>query len=111
MKYQPKTLGLFQAAGLILYVSIFAFAFQFFQQWADAKNFEPTSPLFPIIAFLLAFIISAIICSSIMFAYPVRLFFVGNRNAAFRTILWSLGWLLTFFIIFLIIFFLFINKF
>src|SRR4051812_42757109 len=105
MKYSPKTIGLFQAGGLILYVSFFAFAFQFFQQWADAKNFEPTSPLFPIIGFLLAFIISAIICSSIMFAYPIKSFFDGRKYLAYKIILWSLGWLLIFFILFLIIFF------
>ena len=102
MKFPPRTTGLLQAAGLTLYVSLFAMAAREFQQWVAAQAVKP-EPILGIILFLLAFIISAIICSAIIFAYPLFLFFGNKKDDAVKIILWSVCGLILFFVSFLII--------
>ena len=96
MKFLSRTIGLFQAAGITLYVSVFAIAFQLFEQWFQTQGIQPQPPL-GIVLFLLAFIISALICASIVFAYPISLFFGNKKDEAVKIILWSLAWLIIFF--------------
>ncbi|HZS42961.1 MAG TPA: hypothetical protein VFA52_01955 [Candidatus Paceibacterota bacterium] len=109
MKYSHKTIGLFQAAGIILYVSFFASVIQMFSQ-SPLKNVE-LGPFLAIIIFLLAFIVSAVICGSIFLAYPLTLFFDNKKKEAYRIVVWSLGWLIFFFLIVLIIVLLLISNF
>ena len=92
MKYTPLTVGFLQAAGLACYVSLFALIVE----WARVQDMHPEPPL-GIILFLLAFVISASVCASLMFAYPASLFFANKRGEALRTIFWSLVWLVLFF--------------
>ena len=100
MKFSPRILGLFQAAGLTLYVSIFAITGHLIEQWLKAEGIQLQPPL-AIIIFLLAFIISAIVSASIVFAYPIFLFFGNEKDEAVRVVLWSLGWLIVSFAAFL----------
>ena len=103
MKLPSRTIGLFQAAGLVFYVSSFALTVNQVQQWLASKGIQP-QPVVGITFFLLAFIISAIICASIVFAYPAFLFFENKKNEAVKIILWSLTWLIFFFIAFLAVY-------
>jgi Na+-driven multidrug efflux pump len=102
MKYPSQTAGLFQAAGLTVYVAVFAFMARCFVAWSAAYNFEPEPPL-GIVIFLLAFIISATICASIMFGYPASLFFANKKKEAVHVVLWSIGWLSLFLSILLVV--------
>jgi hypothetical protein len=88
----PKLVGFIQAAGLTLYISLFAFFVQQGQNWFLAHHVQ-LNPASGIMLFLLLFIISAIICASIMFAYPLTLFFNGDRGQGIKIALWSLIWL------------------
>ncbi len=101
MKYSSRAIGLFQAAGLTLYVSLFASCAYFIGQWAEVQGIKP-APVVAMIIFLLAFVISAAISGSIMFGYPAFLFFGNKKDEAIKIILWSLVWLVAIFIIFLV---------
>ncbi len=96
MKSTARTIGFLQAVGVALYVSFFAVAVRTIGQWSEMHKTQP-SPVFGIILFLLAFIISGIICISMLFGYPAYLFFGNNKSNAVKTILWSLAWLVIFF--------------
>ena len=96
MKYAPRTIGFLQAAGLALYVSLFAITIQ----WVKAQDIQPQE-VFAIILFLLAFIISAVIGTSLILVYPISLFFSNKRTEAIKIVVWSLVWLIVFFAIFL----------
>lgn len=98
-KMSPKTIGLLQAFGLALYVTIFAFAVQSFQMWLKGFGVQ-INPALSIIMFLLAFIISALACSAIAFGYPITLFFDSKKQEAMRVVLWTGIWLIFFFILF-----------
>lgn len=73
MKFSPKISGIIQAAGVTLYVSIFVLLIQNTQQWL-AEHHAQQHPILTIILFLLAFIISALVCGSIIFTKPVLLY-------------------------------------
>jgi len=75
----PFKIGLFQALGLTLYVSLFASVVRTLGE----TNINP-DPIFVIIAFLLAFIISATICTSIALVYPLDLFFSDRKKEALQ---------------------------
>ena len=99
MNRSNKIIALYQALGLILYVSLFAFSVSKLQQWAWLQALPP-APALNITIFLLVFIISAVVCSSIMFAYPAMLFFGNRKDEAIKIVLWSLAWIILFLIIF-----------
>lgn len=92
MKTSPRVIGLIQASGLALYVGLFAALIQQIQNW-----FPPTGVQLPpgmgIVLFLLAFVISALICGSLILGYPILLFSSGKHREAVKIVLWSLLWL------------------
>lgn len=92
MKTSPQFTGFLQAAGLAFYVMIFATCVQQVQSWFLLRAVQP-GPVMSIVLFLLAFVISALICSSLILGYPILLFSEGKRREAVRTVLWSLLWL------------------
>ncbi len=102
MKYSPASIGLFQAAGLTAYVSIFALLVQSVQQITILRNLN-LPPVLGITIFLMTFIISALICGSIALLYPTELMLAGNKKEALRIIFWTLGWLVVFFLIMIIL--------
>jgi hypothetical protein len=99
MSSSPKTRGLIQAASITLYVSLFATSVQSAQRWLIEHHIQQ-HPILSIILFLLVFIISTLICGSIIFTKPILLFFDGKRAEALKIVLWSLLWLIGFFVIF-----------
>jgi hypothetical protein len=96
MKKTPTVVGLMQAVGLALYITLFATIATYAGNSNLGINIQP--PL-AIIVFLMAFIISASICFSIAFVYPIKLFFEDKKREAVQTILWMIGWLLVLFVI------------
>ncbi len=101
-KYPLRAIGLFQAAGLTLYVSIFAVIVELMQEWVRRVNVTP-SPIVPMVLFLLAFIVSGLICSVIAFRYPAILFFADKKHEALKAIVFTAAWLLFFFVVFLLL--------
>ncbi len=97
MKNSPKIIGLFQAAALALYVSMFAVTVQNLGGWFAARNAHP-DPAVSIIIFLFAFIISALVSASCVFAYPLFLFSSGKKKEALKVVGWNFFWVVLFFI-------------
>jgi len=95
MKFSAKFAGFLQASALALYVGLFAIVVQRAQLWAQA-NKVMLGPATGITLFLLAFVVSALICGSLAFGYPAFLFFSNKKGAAVRTVLWNIAWLLVF---------------
>ena len=93
MRYHPRVISLFQALGIAAYVTLFATLITVAEQSAFFETFEPPMPFAPIL-FLLTFIISATICSLLMFGYPFYLFMHEQKREAITTVLWSVGWLI-----------------
>lgn len=92
MKFPPHKAGFLQAAGLALYVALFATAVWSLPRFVGIQNAE----LHQVVAmslFLLTFVTSASICGSIMFGYPTRLFLDNKKKEAVHTVLWSILWL------------------
>ena len=101
MKYPPRAAGLFQAAALTAYVSAFAIIAQAMQRWLAGAHSIP-DPVASIILFLLAFLVSALICGAIALRYPLILFFAEKKHDALKVVVWTAGWLALFFAVFLI---------
>jgi hypothetical protein len=92
MKTSPQIVGFIQAASLTLYVDLFAAIVQQAQNWFLFHGVQ-SSPTTSIVLFLLAFVISALICGSLILGYPLLLFSSGKHHEAIKTVLWSLLWL------------------
>lgn len=102
MKMNPKMAGLVQALGLGLYVGFFVALVQFIQQWFILRPIAP-NPIFSAFLFLLAFVISALVCGSIVFIYPIFLFFAEKKNETIEVVIWTAIWLIFMFLILLIL--------
>ena len=92
MQKSPKLIGLLQALGLVLYVTLFANGLRIISAWFP--NVDGQKSVLPIIAFLLTFITSALICSSIALAYPVSLYVHDKKKEAIQVVLWNIVFLL-----------------
>ncbi len=98
MKNSPKIIGLIQALGLALYVSLFASGSRVVIEWLKVRFDVPGSEsAVPMIAFLLAFVTSALICGAIVFGYSTYLFFQGKKEIAIPIVLWNIVWLIALF--------------
>lgn len=104
MKLPPLKVGFLQAAGLTIYVGLFATIVTQSENWIKTLGIEP-SPIIGITTFLLAFLISALICVSITFGYSTLLFFKNEKNLIPKIILWTGVWLIIFLVIFLLVIF------
>ncbi len=98
MNSNPKIRGLLQALALTLYVSVFAVIIQ----WIGMQGLK-IHPVLSIIFFLLAFIISALICGSIVFVYPVSLFFENKKSESIKVVMWTAVWLILLLAIFALV--------
>lgn len=87
-----KQIAFLQAFGIALYVALFAASVYTVGGWGNAHAIQP-HPILAIALFLLTFVFSALICGSIMFAYPIMVFSRGQRMDALKIILWSILWL------------------
>lgn len=101
MQKSPKFIGLLQALGLLSYISLFAFTVRTLSTFVH-PFFDEQNSVLPIMIPLLTFVTSALICSTIAFAYPVRLFIQDKKDAALRVILWTTLWLLVIGLVFLV---------
>lgn len=99
MKTNPKIIGFVQAAGVSIYVTLLAVTFQFLQARPFVQNLHLDPPV-SIIIFLLTFIISALICSASVFAYPIYLFSNSRGGEAAKTVAWTGFWLIIIFVLF-----------
>ncbi len=92
MPKSPKLIGLFQALGLLAYIVLFTLIIRFGTVWLS--GWEPSDPFISMTLFLIAFVTSALICSSLVFAYPIRLVITERKHEALQTVLWTLAWLI-----------------
>ena len=100
MKNKPKTIGALQAIELVLYIMFVATAIQTIGDFGPEKT---VNPALGVSLFLLLFVTSALICSSIAFAYPIILFFNENkRHEALTVVGWMIGWLIAFALLFVL---------
>ncbi len=97
MAYSPKQIGLLQATALSAYITAFAVSAFRVQGWARMSGVS-VHPIEGIMLFLLAFVISAMVSGSIVFAYPIMIFFDGKRLDALHIILWTAFWLIAIFV-------------
>ncbi len=99
-KLSLTTIAFLQAAGIAVYVTLFAFTVQYLGQ-----RFQPTpiSPFFSMVLVLTTFVFSASVCATIFFGYPAYLFSEGKRKEAIRLVLKSIGWLAIFLVAFLLL--------
>ncbi len=84
-----------EAAGVTAYVILFAIAVQSVQAWFMLHQVFP-SPVLSLILVLLAFIVSALVCGSLVLLYPLKLFSAGRKDDAWEILFWSGGWLILF---------------
>lgn len=84
-----KTIAFLQSVGVVAYIAIFAVIVQSAE--AIVGPMDP-SPIVSMTLFLLAFVTSALICSTIVFGYPITLFLDGKRREALETVGWTMGW-------------------
>ena len=86
----PKSIALIEAACLLVYIGFFAFCvFNF----GDALNSYAFPQFLHIALFLSAFVFSALLCSTIVFGYPVILVLNGNKKMAIEIVMWCILWL------------------
>lgn len=90
--------GLVQALGITLYCSFVGLFF-----WKGNEVFGKTPNFAGPVAFLILFIVSALICAAIVFYQPYRLFFENKKKEAIDLVVATTGWLFSFFLIFLLI--------
>jgi hypothetical protein len=100
VKFSPKTIAFFQAAGLTGYIGLFAALALRMQPWGH--DIEASHPIWGIILFLMAFVISALLSATLILGYPILLFFDGRKSEALKVILWSAAWLVVFLGIFVL---------
>ena len=83
-KYSAPTVGAFQAVGVGLYISLFATLVN------NIEKIKPEPPeMLGIMFFLTAFVISALVCSSLVLGYPVLLALEDNVKRAVQVVAWS----------------------
>ena len=90
--------GLIQALGVTLYCSLIGLLF-----WKGNEIFGNTPNYAGPVAFLILFIVSALICAAIVFSHPYKLFFEDKKKDAADLVLYTTGWLFFFFIIILLL--------
>lgn len=108
IKYMNKkpaqsVIGFLQASGVALYITLFV---SFVNLVESRSLFINVGPIGTGVVVLCAFVISALVCSSLVFAYPFSLFMSGEKKRAFFIVVWSAAWLLTILAVFLVAFFL-----
>lgn len=95
----PIKTGFLQALGIALYVCIFAVVAWNIGEWGRAVKIN-LPEIAMMIIMLTTFIVSATICGSLMFAYPVMRFMKGEKKEAYATVAYSVIWLVIFLAIF-----------
>lgn len=96
-KLSPWVIGLLQATGFLLYTVLIGQIMIHGNQW-----FPQNQSIFGPMLFLSLFVVSGIICASLILGYPIYVFWEKkNFKLAARIVAFSTGWLLLFIIIIL----------
>jgi len=104
MRHSPRTIGFFQAVGVVSYISLFAAAVQMAADLQPSFFGQP-GPAAGIIIFLLLFVVSAAVCGAMFLGYPVILLYEGKKEEAVKTVLWGIFWLVVLAIVVGLLFF------
>ncbi len=90
IRLSPPLAGLVQAAGLVLYVLLFSW----FSTVVGPRVLAPFMgpQLLGMALFLLAFCTSALICSTLVFGYPLMLVLHKQWKTGLQVFLWTVGW-------------------
>jgi hypothetical protein len=94
----PKKLGLLQALGVTIYCSLVGILF-----WKGNEIFGKVNNYIGPVMILVLFIVSAMICSLVVFYQPYKLFFEDKKKAAIDTVLSTTGWLFLFLFVFFLL--------
>lgn len=89
-KTSPLQIGILQGGLVSLYVLLFASIVTGLD-----KSIPQPSPALAVSAFLLAFIISALVCASAVFGYPLVLAFKGKIKRAIEIVAWTAATIMT----------------
>ena len=90
MKNSPVFIAFLQVVGVVIYILTFTFAINYVSGIFDVSAFD--SPMVGMSFFLLAFVTSALICSSLVLGYPLYLFLNNEKHKAVMIVLWSAFW-------------------
>lgn len=100
-KFSTPFLGFLQSTGLFVYTMLIGLFFAYAN-----KIFGPVDTLFSPIAFLLLFVVSAVISSSLVLARAGYLFWERRYKEAFSLLLWTIIWTIFYLVsVFTIIYF------
>jgi hypothetical protein len=89
--------GFLQALGVTAYCGLVGMIF-----WRGNEIFGKDPNYAGPVAFLILFIVSALICASIVFYQPYKLFFENKKKEAIDLVIATTLWLFLFFILFLL---------
>lgn len=89
--------GFMQAVGVTLYCSLVGLLF-----WKGDEIFGKVPNYFGPVAFLLLLSVSVLVCGTIVFYQPYKLFFAGKQQEAADLVLQTAAWLFAFFLAFLL---------
>lgn len=98
MKRAPALIALVESLGLTAYVAVFALLVRGAQSWLRPGAIHPVTAT---ILFLLVFVVSALICGSIVLGYPLLLFFEGKKKLAVEIVILTIAWLIAIAAVFL----------
>ena len=90
MKKSPVFVAFLQVIGVVIYILTFTFAINYVSGIFGDSDFG--SPMIGMSFFLLAFVTSALICSSLVLGYPLYLFLNDGKRRAVMIVLWSAFW-------------------
>jgi len=92
-KISPQFLAFLQATGLVVYLILISFFFNFVIPELEDESNEFYAP----IVMLLLFIISAVVTSSLVLGRAVTLFWDKKYKKAFEILGWTIGWSILYF--------------
>lgn len=94
-----RLVGLLQALEVTLYCGLIGLLF-----WKGNEIFGKMDRLVAPVMFLVLFIVSALICTLMVFYYPYLLFFEkGMKKQAMEVVVWTTGWLAVFLLGFMLL--------
>ena len=90
MKNSPIFIAFLQVIGVVAYILTFTFTVNYVSGIFGDSDLGP--PMVGMSFFLLAFVTSALICSSLVLGYPLYLFLNNEKRKAVMLVLWSAFW-------------------
>jgi hypothetical protein len=88
--------GFLQALGVTIYCSFVGLL-----MWKGNSLFGPVPNLIGPVAFLILFIVSALVCVALVFYQPYQLFIGNKKKQAVDLVMLTTAWLFSFLVVFL----------